>query len=329
MVRDRIVSVHRIFVAATACVFMLLTAAAMAADIREEPVSVPIPVGTLSGTLALPPGSGPFPVALIIAGSGPTDRDGNSAAALTTDAYKKLAQGLAARGIATLRYDKRGIGSSSDRQPESDLRFDDYVNDALALTAWLEHDARFHGIAVIGHSEGSLIAILAAERDSHIGAVVSLEGAGRNLATIVDEQVRANAANPPAIVSEVVSINASLLAGKTVPNPDPLLAPLFRPSVQPYLISEYRYDPAQEIAKLTIPVLIVHGTTDIQVSVTDAKLLAAADPKAQVLTVDHMNHILVDAPPGRDANIATYSQPKLALSAPLVPAIATFLHAAL
>jgi len=321
--------VYRCFVAGLMFALALAIVPAMAADFHEEPVLVPIPIGALSGTLMLPAGKGPFPVALIIAGSGPTDRNGNAAGGLTTDAYKKLAQGLAAQGIATLRYDKRGIGNSVDRQTESDLRFDDFVNDALALTAWLEHDPRFHGVAIIGHSEGSLIGILAAERDPHVGAVVSLEGAGRNLATIVEEQVRANPGTPPAIVNEVVSINASLLAGKTVPNPDPLLAALFRPSVQPYVISEYRYNPATEIAKLTIPVLIVHGTTDIQVSAADAKLLAAADPKAQVLTIDGMNHILVDAPAGRDANIATYSQPQLPLSAPLAPAIATFLNAAL
>ncbi len=321
--------VYRCIAAGLILAFALAIVPVMAADFSEQAVAVPIAVGALSGTLMLPAGIGPFPVALIIAGSGPTDRNGNNPAGLTTDAYKKLAQGLAAHGIATLRYDKRLIGASTVHQTESELRFDDYVNDALSLTAWLERDPRFRGVAIIGHSEGSLIGILAAERDPHVRALVSLEGAGRNLATIVDEQVRANPANPPTIVSEVETINASLLAGKTVPNPDPVLAPLFRPSVQPYVISEYRYDPAKEIAKLTIPVLIVHGTTDIQVSATDAKLLSAADPKAHVLTVDGMNHILVDAPAARDANIATYSQPQLPLSAPLVPAIATFLHTAL
>ena len=321
---------YRCFAAVLMLAFALMIMPVMAADFHEAAVSVSIPVGTLSGTLVLPAGKGPFPVALIIAGSGPTNRDGNApAAGMSSDAYKKLAQGLAAEGIASLRYDKRGIGISTDNQTESDLRFDDYVNDALALTAWLEHDPRFHGVAIIGHSEGSLIGMLAAQRDPAVQAFVSLEGAGRNLATIVDEQVRANPANPPAIVSEVESINASLLAGKTVSNPNPALAGLFRPSVQPYLISEYRYDPAKEIAKLTIPVLIVHGTTDVQVSAADAKLLAEADPKAHMLTVEGMNHVLVDAPADRGGNIATYAQPALPLSAALVPAIATFLKASL
>ena len=322
-------TLYRSFAAVAAVALALIAVPAWAAGMHEETVTVPISAGVLSGTLTLPSGNGPFPVALIIAGSGPTDRDGNAGSVLRSDAYKKLAEDLATQGIATLRYDKRGIGDSIDHQAEDDLRFDDYVSDALTLTAWLERDPRFHGIAIIGHSEGSLIGILAAQQDTHVQALVSLEGAGRNLATILDEQVRANPNNPPNIVNEVVSIDASLVAGKTVPDPDPLLAALFRPSVQPYLISEYRYDPASEIAKLHIPVLIVHGTTDIQVSDVDAKLLAAGDPKAQVVTIDGMNHILVNAPEGRDANIATYSKPGLPLSPALVPAIVQFLRSSL
>jgi uncharacterized protein len=296
----------------------------LAADFREEPVNVPIQIGTLSGTLMLPDGSGPFPVALIIAGSGPTDRDGNSSLGLHNDIYKKLAQGLAAQGIATLRYDKRMIGTSHVTQSENDLRFDGYVDDAVALTHTLEADPRFSSVSIIGHSEGSLIGILAAQRDPNVRKFVSLEGAGRNLATIINEQVRANPANPPAIVGEVESINASLLAGKTVANPDPQLYALFRPSVQPYLISEYKYDPAEELAKLTIPILIVQGSTDIQVGETDAKLLAAANPKAHLVTIEGMNHVLVDAPADRNANAGTYTQ-SLPLSAALVPAIVQFL----
>jgi uncharacterized protein len=314
----------RRFVAMLGLVFLTQAVSVTAADFREEPVTVSIPVGTLSGTLMLPDGNGPFPVALIIAGSGPTDRDGNSAMGIHNDIYKKLAQGLAAQGIATLRYDKRMIGASTATQTESELRFDDYVDDAVKLTAWLENDKRFSSVAIIGHSEGSLIGILAAQRDPRVSKFVSLEGAGRNLGAILNEQVTANPANPPAVVEEVERINASLLAGKTIDNPDPQLYALYRPSVQPYLISEYKYDPPKELAKLTIPVLIVQGSTDIQISATDAKLLAAAEPKARLVTIEGMNHVLVDAPPDRSANAATYTQ-TLPLSAALVPALVQFL----
>ncbi len=317
---------RRLF-AALGLAFAISGVPVLAANSREEPVTVPISFGTLSGTLMLPPGNGPFPVALIIAGSGPTDRNGNNTMGVTGNIYMKLAQGLAADGIATLRYDKRGIGTSVVNQTESDARFDDFVNDALSLAGYLERDPRFNSVSIIGHSEGSLIGIVAAERDPHIRALVSLEGAGRNLAAIIDEQVSNSPGLSPEVVNQVRSINASLLAGKTVAiaSPTPLLLALFRPSVQPYVISEYKYDPAKELAKLKIPVLIIHGTTDLQVSATDAKLLAAADPKATVVTIDGMNHVLVDAPADPAANAATYTQPALPLSAKLVPTIAQFL----
>jgi pimeloyl-ACP methyl ester carboxylesterase len=295
--------------------------------VNEEALTAPISGGELAGTLLLPGAGGPFPVALIIAGSGPTDRDGNQRGGLRTDAYKKLAQGLAARGIATLRYDKRGIGASSTRQTESDLRVEDFVNDALAMCALLESDKRFTSVSIIGHSEGALIGMLAAQRDSHIRTFISLEGPGRNLAAIIDEQMRANPANPPDIVAEVARINAALLAGKTVADPDPLLAALFRPSVQPYLISEYRYDPAAEIAKLQIPTLIVQGTNDIQIGLPDAHRLAGANPHATLALIEGMNHILVDAPADRAGNAATYANPALPLHPKLIPAIAPVLLA--
>ncbi len=304
---------------------VMMLAATPSPASNEEPLSVAIPAGHLNGTLMLPSSAtGRVPVALIIAGSGPVDRNGNESS-LHSDAYKKLAEALAAHGIATLRYDKRGIGESAVTQLESDLRFDDYVTDALALTAHLEADPRFSRVSIIGHSEGSLIGMLAAERDPHIAALVSLEGAGRNLGAVIDEQIKSNPNNPPSIVNEVQQIDASLEAGKTVANPDPQLAALFRPSVQPYLISEYKYDPAGEIAKLKLPVLIVRGTTDIQVSSVDASRLAFADPQAQVATISGMNHILVDAPADRAANIATYNEPALPLDATLVSTIAAFL----
>lgn len=310
---------------AVALLAFVTIAATPPVGVREEPVAVAIAGGTLRGTLTIPETKARVPVALIIAGTGPTDRDGNSALGLRTDAYKKLATALAARGIASLRYDKRGVGTSSIAQTEADVRFDDFANDAQALASRLESDPRFSSVSIIGHSEGSLIGMLVARRDLHIRRFVSLEGAGRNLATIINEQVRANPADSPAIIKEVETYNQQLLAGRTVANPDPLLGALFRPSVQPFLISEYRYDPAHVIADLTIPVLIVSGSHDIQISPADAQRLKRFDPRATVVTITGMNHILVDAPSDRAANLATYDEPARPLDATLVNDVASFL----
>jgi uncharacterized protein len=304
----------------------VLPIAASPAPFTQQAVTVAAPGGVrLSGTLTTPAGQGPFPVALIIAGSGPIDRDGDGGG-VRTDVYKLLAAGLAARGIATLRYDKRLVGASYAPQTEAEMRFDDLVDDAVALTHYLESQKQFSSVSIIGHSEGSLIGMLAAQRDANVKALVSLEGSGRNLPTVLEEQVRA-AGEPPAVVSEVTEYDKALLAGQTIPSPDPLLYALFRPSVQPYLISEYRYDPAGEIAKLKIPVLIVQGTTDLQVGLVDANLLAAADPQAKLVVVQGMNHMLRDAPADRQQNFATYQNPALPLDAKVVPVIASFLVA--
>jgi hypothetical protein len=293
---------------------------------NETEVAVPASFGTLHGSLTMPTATGTVPIVVIIAGSGPVDRNGNALPIEHSDAYTKLAQALAARGIATLRYDKRGIGASVTTQPETALRFDDYVTDVQALVDYLHKDARFSSISLVGHSEGSLIGMLAAQRDPNVAKYISVSGPGRSLGAIIDSQVRANN-TPPYIVSEVIAIDASLAKGQLVPSPDPQLNALFRPSVQPYLISEYRYDPSVEIAKVTQPTLIVQGTTDIQIGVDDAHRLAKAKPNAKLAIIDGMNHILVQAPADRAGNMATYVDPSLPIDPTLVSTIADFVLA--
>lgn len=305
---------------------MVFPAAIFAAP-AQTTLTVTVTGGTLAATMTMPQGDGPFPAALIIAGSGPTDRDGNGPLA-QTDAYKLLAQGLAARGIASLRYDKRTIGASTlPGVSEGDLRFDDFVRDAVTLVDFLHQDRRFTSITLIGHSEGSLIAMLAAQRAANVSSYVSIEGAGRNGADALKAQL-----TPPRLPTKYVAqVDAdldTLRGGKTVgalQTPYPSLNALFRPSVQPYMISWFKYDPAQEAAKLRIPVLIVQGTTDLQVGVTDAKRLASSNPSAQLVIIEGMNHVLRDAPADMGQNFATYSQPTLPLNARVISSIVDFM----
>lgn len=299
-----------------------LTAQNIDSSFTETNIELNTSTGKISGTLTTPKVFNSIPVALIIAGSGPTDRNGNSAF-LKTDAYKKLAEQLVLQNIATVRYDKRGVGlSMSAAKSESELRFDDYVNDAKDWINLLKQDKRFTEVIVIGHSEGSLIGMIAAAQ-ANTDKYVSVAGAGRPADKIIREQL---SSQPQTLQQQTSAIMDSLLQGKTVANVDPSLNILFRPSVQPYLISWFKYDPQTEIKKLKIPVLIIQGTSDIQVTENDAKLLAAAKPEAKLVMIEKMNHIFRNVDGGREENIATYSNPSLPVSEKLVEAITKFIE---
>ncbi len=282
-------------------------------------VNLQTPGGTIYGTLTTPVTVNQWPVALIIAGSGPTDRDGNNVK-MKNNSLKILSEELAKQGIASLRYDKRGIAESKDAgKSEADLRFDDYIADAAGWIETLKKDKRFSQVIVIGHSEGSLIGMIAAAKADKF---VSVAGAGRSIDKVLKQQL---SAQPKEIQDISFPIIDSLKAGKTVADAPAMLYALFRPSVQPYMISWFRYDPATEIKKLSIPVLIIQGTNDIQVSVEDAKLLSAAKPQAGFILIENMNHIFRIVTGDRQANMVTYGNPELPISNELVKGISDFI----
>jgi uncharacterized protein len=291
----------------------------------ESEIILKTPTGDISGTLTIPNNVQSSPVVLIIAGSGPTDRDCNSPMGIKTNAYKMLAGAFAGNGISTLRFDKRGIGNSKAAMTgEADLRFETYINDVVSWISLLKADQRFSNIILLGHSEGSLIGIVAAEL-TEVAGLISVAGAGKPADQILKDQLKTKLT--PQMLAETNILLDSLKAGYTVSHFDPALNMLFRPSVQPYMISWMKYDPATEISKLKIPVLIIQGTTDIQVSVDDAKLLAAVKPDAKLLIIDNMNHILKEAPADFQANVATYQDPKLPLKDGLVKELIDFIKA--
>jgi pimeloyl-ACP methyl ester carboxylesterase len=293
-----------------------------AAGAAESPMTLTTPTGSLYGTLTVPPTPGPHPAVLIIAGSGPTDRNGNSLPTVDGDTYKLLAQDLAKRGIASLRYDKRGVGASAGAMvAESDLRFGTYVDDAVGWLRLLDGDKRFHGVTVAGHSEGSLIGMMAVQKaQSH--AFVSLEGAGRPAPAVLREQLKPKL--PPELYAKSDAIITQLQEGHTVADTPPELAALFRPSVQPYLISWFAVDPAAEIAKVTVPITIVQGTADIQVTLVDADALKKAAPAATLVVIPGMNHLLKYAPDtsSMTAVLKGYQNPALPVDPQAVQAVA-------
>lgn len=290
-------------------------------SIVDSDVILETPTGKLFGTLEIPNIDPPFPVALIIAGSGPTDRDGNNPR-LKNNSLKMLANELLKNGIATLRYDKRGIGKSKNAGlKESSLRFENYIEDANGWSDFLEQDSRFGDIVIIGHSEGSLIGMISSQQ-KNVAKFISIAGAGQSADKILKEQLMKQ---PQAVWEQASPILTKIVKGDTVENVPPMLNSIFRPSVQPYMISWIKYDPQKEIAELEKPVLIIHGTTDIQVSLADADRLAKANPQAEKQIIDGMNHIMKEAELERQKNLQTYSQPELPLKTGLGKIIVDFI----
>jgi len=304
------------------CLFQLVLTLFSNAQAAEQIVLKTVN-SAIYGTLETPKGTQPVPVALIISGSGPTDRDGNSAIAGKNNSLKMLAEVLAAKGIASVRYDKRGVAARAGIRPkEEEIRFEVFIKDAEEWGRLLLQDRRFSMLIITGHSEGALIGSVACKR---IGAqgFISIAGAGRPAFEVIYTQLKKNTL--PELLSEANIILDHLKKGETTDRVPPSLMYLFRPSIQPYLISWFRYDPAHELSQLTVPVLIVQGTTDLQVSILDAELLSKANKSARLLIIDGMNHVLKTVPNDLELQIKSYSNPGLPIPSELTDKMAAFI----
>lgn len=303
---------------------LALPAQAQSAPAGVE-VTAPGPLGPLAGTLLDPDPKGPL--LLIIPGSGPSDRDGNNPMGVAGGPYRQLAEALAARGVGTLRIDKRGtFASGAAIAHANQVTMADYAAD---VHAWVEVARKRTGRACIwvaGHSEGGLVTLIAAQRSEGICGIVLISAAGRPLAAILREQFRANPANAPILDSAMTMVDA-FEAGRHV-DPATLKPPLgqiFPESVQDFLIDQMRYDPPALAAKLKLPVLVVNGDADVQIGVADAQALAAAAPGARLAIIPGMTHVLRIAPsPGPAASLATYRDGSLPVAPALVEAVAGF-----
>ena len=298
----------------------LLGAAPTAALPAPVEVTAPGPEGALAGTMLDPDPKAPL--VLIIPGSGPTDRDGNSPMGVAGGPYRQLAEALAADGVASVRIDKRGMfGSKAALADVNASTTAGYADDVHAWVAAILKRTGRRCVWVLGHSEGALVALQAAQAPAGLCGVILLSGGGRPIGTVMREQLRANPANAPILDAALGAINA-LEAGRrvdaaTLPAP---IQPLFADKLQPYLIDLFSHDPTKLIAATRLPVLIVQGDRDLQVSLADAEALKKAQPGATLTVLPGVNHVLRPvASDDRAANIATYGDATLAIS-PAVPA---------
>ena len=259
-------------------------------------------------------------LAVIIAGSGPTDRDGNNIS-LKSDYLKMLADELGKKGISTYRYDKRGVGKSLvDIESRNEIKFSDYINDAIAIINHFKELRRFKSIVVIGHSEGALIGMIASRLIAD--SFISIAGAGEDYLALIERQL---SIQPVYIRSMSSPIIEELKHKRIVDSVPPILSSLFAPNIQRYLIDASSYNPAEEISKLSIPVLIIQGGNDIQIGLNDAKILHKAAKSSRIEIIQGMNHVFRQASQNRLLNLQTYGNPKLPIDINLVNIISEFI----
>jgi len=295
-------------------------------------LDAPGPQGPLKGTLLAPDASGAYkaPVVLIIPGSGPTDRDGNNPLGVKASTYRLLAEALAAKGVSSLRIDKRGMFASGAAIPDANrVTIPDYADD---LRAWVSvAKARTGGgcVWVLGHSEGGLVALAAAQHPQDLCGLILVAAPGRPFGEVLREQLKANPANAPLLQDAEVAI--ALLErgeGVDVAAMHPALQRLFAPVVQGFLISKMKLSPAALIGAYQGPVLVLQGGKDLQVSVEDSRRLGQANARAKVVIFTDVNHVLKTvAGNTAAANYATYADPALPLAPEVADAIAGFVQA--
>jgi pimeloyl-ACP methyl ester carboxylesterase len=281
-----------------------------------------IRVGAIDAILTMPPDVERPPVALLIAGSGSTDHDGNGPQ-VKPATLKKISDQLVARKIATLRYDKRGAGGWKPEfgRPE-DFRFKDFVDDSAALVNYLRSSGKFSQVTVVGHSEGGLVAILTARRVP-IDRLVLLVTAARRQGDLVKAQLEKKQL-PPEMLQPILKAVDAIMAGQIVDPPPHGLA--IAPSMQPGIASAFTEDPIDPLKLIEAPTLIVGGGRDLQVARLDFIALSAASPLARTLWLPGMNHVLVDVTDEND-NMVAYNQPERALDTILIDTVANFILA--
>jgi pimeloyl-ACP methyl ester carboxylesterase len=307
-------------------VLFALKAVAQTPDalLDESPIASKNLSGSVSGTLTMPRNaSGKIPVVIIIADAGATDRNGNNSQANVDDnTYKLLAEDLGKKGIASVRYDKRMVGESTTTNKLVDLRFDDYVDDAVSLINLLHNDARFSKIILLGHGEGALVGMLAAN-DQPANAFISVNTTSQQGDKFLTEQLKSK---PQFIQDGFKTLLDSMRKGKTIDNIDPALYFIASPPKQRFLMSYCRYMPVRVIKTLKIPVLLIQGSTDVQVTVADAEKFKKAKSEAILMIIPGMNHILKEAPADKEQNLATYNKPDLPIKPQLATDIADFIN---
>ena len=287
----------------------------------ETEINIPTKSVSINGTLITPNSNEKNNLIILIPGSGPTDRNGNNVA-MKNNSLKFLAEDLALKNIASYRFDKSVLSFTKDDKDQIDaLTFQTFIEEAKSVIDYFKKSNQFSKIIVAGHSQGSLVGMIAAQKKAD--AYISLEGAGRTIDLILIEQIAKQA---PYLKEDTEKTLAELKKGNTVEDFNPMLISLFNKSIQPFLISWIKYNPQEELQKLTIPILLINGSKDIQVQNLDAELLHKSNPNSQLKIIAEMNHIFKEIKGDTTENMSSYNNPDLPIKQELLTIITTFVN---
>lgn len=287
----------------------------------------------LAGTLTLPGAEGRFPAVLLIPGSGRVDRD-ESAKRLAINTFGEMAPYMAEQGLATLRYDKRGVGASEGSF--WDAGFFDNVSDALAALSFLKSDERIRpdGIFLLGHSEGALTSTRMATTGAGVAGVVLLSGSahrGEDILVWQAQQVFKGMRGLNKWLIDLLHLDVQKMQKKQLDKIRRSTRNWYRVQLigkmnAKWLREFMAYDPAQDLPKICVPVLAITGSKDIQVDPADlgrmAELVTSEFERHEVPDMTHM----LRAEPG-EPTLSTYKQQvRQPLDERLLPLIAGWLH---
>ena len=299
-------------------VMFCLTSCNQKVKFTETEVNIPSEKITVNGALIEPENGEKVPLVIIIPGSGPSDRNGN-VGMVKNNSLKLLAEGLKDHNIATYRYDKSALEWMKIKDfKEENGSFDDFIADAKSVVNYFKNTDKYSKIIIAGYSQGSLVGMITAAEN--VDGFISIAGAGRTIDRIIIEQISKQA---PSLIEETTTAFEILKSGEKTETLNPTLMSLLRPSVQPFMMSWMKYNPQEELKKLTIPILIINGTKDIQVPVFDAELLNASNSTSEIKIINNMNHIFKEIT-DNSQNITSYTNPDLPIMKELVTSIEEF-----
>ncbi|MEP6280377.1 MAG: alpha/beta hydrolase, partial [Nonlabens ulvanivorans] len=241
----------------------------------------------IQGTLLTPDTYEKVPLVIIIGDQGAVDRNGNERRT-KSNAYLQLADSLLAQGIATYRYDKRILTQIKNRKPSDKTLFSDFIIDAKESVYFFKNDSRFSKIYLAGHGQGSLVAMLAVNKD--VAGFISINGAGQSIDDVIVQQIAQQQPGLDKVAAE--TFDRVKKSEKPVVDIERDLYVIIGPQVQPFMKSWMQYNPATELKNISAPVLIVNGTKNRQVDATEAQLLKDAAPTATFEIIENMNHVL-------------------------------------